>query len=487
MSSRLASSVNESALPNGSPAGVRTQAPASNGLAAQALSPVAAPASRSLRFGAVWVVVGRCLGIGITVMVNIALARWLTPQDFGNFLLLSSVLGLASLVAMLGLNIAVVRFVSESLGKGDLARAQQTMWLIMSVAGVSIASVAGLAAVTFAYWGRTLLGLPDLPGIVPMAVTGLVLLAVLQLIAEACRSLHELRLASLFSGGQTGGLLSSVLFLMLLAAAIVLGKPSLFAAVILSLVAMAISLPIAIFGLSTAARSHLVEVAPLQPVKALTLRQLLAFSIPMLLIQLLTFTTSQADLWIAGICCPHDELALYGAARRLMVLVTMPLQMLNLTVISSIAELYGQDRLRELERVLRGAASVAAWPSIGAILLLVFAGGPILETLFGAYFRQAAAPLAILGIGQFFFVCAGSSGCALEMTGHQMNSLVVNLISAITLATVGTWAAMHFGLVGLATASASTITVHSITQWLLAKRLVGVWTHPALKPFLSRP
>ncbi len=486
MASRLVSTAPDSAVSNGLPLAVRAQAAALPGHSVQLLPPASAPHRRSLRLGAVWVVAGRCLGIGITVLVNIALARWLPPQDFGDFLLLSSVLGLASLVAMLGLNTAVVRFVSESFGKGDVVRAQQNMWLIMSVAGVSIASVAGLAAVTFAYWGRTLLGLPDLPGIVPMAVTGLVLLAVLQLIAEACRSLHELRLASLFSGGQTGGLLSSLLFLMLLAAAIVLGKPSLFTAIALSLVAMAISLPFAVFGLSLAARSHLVAVAPRRPANALTLNQLLVFSLPMLMIQLLTFATSQADLWIAGICCPHDELALYGAARRLMLLVTMPLQMLNLTVVSSIAELYGQDRLRDLERVLRGAASLAAWPSIGAIMLLVLAGGPILETLFGSFFRQAAVPLAILGLGQLFFVCAGSSGCALEMTGHQMNSLAVNLVSAFTLATVGTWAAMNFGLVGLATASASTITVHSITQWLLARNLVGVWTHPALRPFLSR-
>jgi O-antigen/teichoic acid export membrane protein len=185
-------------------------------------------------------------------------------------------------------------------------------------------------------------------------------------------------------------------------------------------------------------------------------------------------------LWISGICCPHDQLALYGAARRLVLLVTLPVQMLNLTVISAIAELHGQGRRAELQKVLRGAATFAAVPSIAAIVVLIIWGGPILQILFGPYFRDAAMPLGILGLGQLFLVCAGSCGCALEMTGHQMVSLIVNLISAVALGVVGTFAAQRFGIMGLAVASASVIGLQSVTLWLLARRIVGVWTHPTL-------
>ena len=112
-------------------------------------------------------------------------------------------------------------------------------------------------------------------------------------------------------------------------------------------------------------------------------------------------------------------------------------------------------------------------------------GGPVLELLFGPFFRQAALPLSILGVGQLFLVCAGGSGCALEMTGHQMGSLIVNLMAALGLAIMGTWAARHFGIVGLAVASSSVITAQSLGMWLLARKLVGVWTHPFLRPWRS--
>jgi O-antigen/teichoic acid export membrane protein len=445
----------------------------------------AQPLQGRLRRGAAWVILARVAGIGVTMLVNIVLARWLSPDEFGDFLLLCNIMSLASVLAMMGLNVALVRFISESLGQGDVARARECLRLVLALAVVTTTSVAGLAALAMSYLGTTILGLPDVPRLVPMAVTGLVLLTVLQLMAEACRGLHELRLASLFSGGQSGGLLSNLLLLMLLAGAIVFGKPSIFLAVVLNLVAMAISVPVAILGLSYARRDRLAIQTSHRSGSALSVGQLMAFSLPLLFIQLLTFVTTQSDLWIAGIFCPHDQLALYGAARRLVLLITIPLQMAILTIVSSIAELHGQQRHGEIERVLRRAMSLAAAPSIIAILVLIAFGGPVLELLFGPFFRQAALPLSILGVGQLFLVCAGGSGCALEMTGHQLGSLLVNLMAAVGLVTIGTWSARHFGIVGLAVASSSVITAQSLCMWLLAKKLVGVWTHPMLRPWRS--
>jgi O-antigen/teichoic acid export membrane protein len=438
-----------------------------------------------LRWGAVCVVLSRSLGVGVTMLVNVVLARWLSPEDFGSFLLLSSVLALASLLAMLGLNTALVRYVAESLGNQDFARARRSLKLVTAVAAVSVTSVACLTALGLSLVNTRVLGLPSVAGLVPMAVTSLVLLAVLQLIAEACRSLHEIRLASLFSGGQTGGLLSNLLFLLMIAAAVVVAKPSFATAVVLNMTAMLVSLPAAIAGLVWAKRQRLGKVHQSHPSETLSVGAMLGFSTTMLAIQLLTFTTTQADLWIAGIWCPHDQLALYGAARRLVLLVALPLQMMNLTVMASIAELFGQGRLGELERLLRSSAVLAAVPAVPVIAALLLWGGPILELLFGTFFRQAALPLGILALGQLFLVGVGSSGGTLEMSGNHRASLLVNSLSAAALLTFGTWAAWRFGIVGLATASAGVIAAQSLALWLLARRIVGVWTHPRLRPSLS--
>lgn len=446
--------------------------------------PVASSVGR-LRIGAMWVVLSRSLGVGVTMLVNVVLARWLSPSDFGSFLLLSSLLALASLLAMFGLNTALVRYVAESLGNQDVARARRSLRLILAVAAVSISSGAGLTALGLSLANSRLLGLPAFTGLVPLATTSLVLLAVLQLIAEACRSLHDMRLASLFSGGQTGGLLSNLLFLVMIAAAVVTVKPSFATAVTLNAVAMLITLPIAVAGFLWSKRHRLDSVRPLGPSNELSLQTLLGFSTTMLAIQLLTFTTTQADLWIAGIWCPHEQLALYGAARRLVLLVALPLQMMNLTVMASTAELFGQGRLGDLEMLLRRSALLVAVPTVPIIIALLLWGGPILELLFGPFFGQAALPLGILAVGQMFLVGVGSSGGTLEMSGNHRASLLVNTISATALLAIGTWAASQFGIVGLATASAGAIAMQSLALWLLARRIVGVWTHPLLRPSLG--
>lgn len=443
-----------------------------------------APAQR-LRMGAVWVVVSRSLGVGVTMLVNVVLARWLSPADFGSFLLLSSVLALASLVAMFGLNIAVVRFVAESLGNRDVVRARRSLQLVMATAAVSIASVSGLTVLGLSFANARLLGLPAFAGLVPLVATSLILLAGLQLLAEACRSLHDIRLASLFSGGQTGGLLSNLLFLLMIAAAIVMAKPSFATAVTLNAIAMLLTLPVAVIGFIWAKRHKLDSIRPSESSAGPELRSLLGFSTTMLAIQLLTFTTTQADLWIAGIWCPHEELALYGAARRLVLLVALPLQMMNLTVMASVAELFGQGRLNELEVLLRRSALLAAAPTVPIILVLLLWGGPVLEVLFGSFFREAAVPLGILAIGQLFLVGVGSSGGTLEMSGNHRASLLVNAVSAMALLAVGPWAASRFGVIGLALTSASAIAAQSLALWLLARRIVGVWTHPLLRPSLG--
>ena len=87
------------------------------------------------------------------------------------------------------------------------------------------------------------MGLPSSALLVAVIVVGLALLAFLQIAGESLRGLQEFRLASLFSGGQAGGLVSNLIFLGLLSLAIVVGRLTLMSTLLLNLTAMAIVLP----------------------------------------------------------------------------------------------------------------------------------------------------------------------------------------------------------------------------------------------------
>lgn len=202
--------------------------------------------------------------------------------------------------------------------------------------------------------------------------------------------------------------------------------------------------------------------------------------IPLMLVQCVTFTSTQADLWIAGANCLPDQVSLYAAARRLMLMIVLPLQMVNFLIAGSIAELRAQGRLKELEMLLRRAAGIAAIPSLLGLLLVLVAGGPIMQLLFGEFYRAAALPLAILGVGQAVLAWAGASHCALLMTGHQNKSLLVNGLAALALVLAGSVAVHFYGILGLAVTSSAVVSLESVALVLLARHLLGVWTHTSL-------
>jgi O-antigen/teichoic acid export membrane protein len=302
----------------------------------------------------------------------------------------------------------------------------------------------------------------------------------LQLTAESLRSFHELRFASMFSGGQTGGLLSNSLFVGLLLGSGLYATTSLQNALSLNVISLLLIVPLAILLLGKTVGNH--QVTPDENAtiavssEAPDLSQFLAVCVPILLVQCVTLFSSQADIFIAGACCEQD-LGFYSAARRLMLLVAMPLQMANFLVISSIAELKAKKQWAELEGLLQTAGILAAVPSLIALTLLIVGGGPILELLFGPAYREAALPLAILAVGQFTLTWAGSSHTTLLMTGHQNAALVVNALSAVLLVAGGAWAANAYGIVGLACASAVVVVLENLTLMLLVRRLLGIKTY----------
>ncbi len=439
--------------------------------------------------GAIWVAGGRALGIGVNVITSALLARLLAPADFGKFLVLFNLLAFAASMAMLGLGTAVVRFVPENLGAGDIGRAQRATALIWQVAVVSMLAV-GLG--TFlALWlgGARQLQLDTSTGFCLLAAIATVLLAGQQLAGESLRGYHELRFTSFLSGGQAGSPLAGALFLALVFVVANWRSPNLHWAVACLVAGLCVSVPLTLALLvgtvrrgAAGAVSKPIENSEARVAPPLSLSRLLSVSLPMLALQLLAFATVWADLWIASAFCSRDELAWYAAARRLIVVVWLPLQVVTLTVLSSIAGLYASGRKDELQQMLRGAAGLAALPAGLAAIAMIAAPEAILGLYYGPFYRQAALPLAILACGQLVVLACGLGGYTLLMTGRHYAALFVNLATAVFVLTAAPFAAWKFGIVGLSVVSATAAILQAGCEWLLARRLLGIWTHAGLSP-----
>ena len=180
---------------------------------------------------------------------------------------------------------------------------------------------------------------------------------------------------------------------------------------------------------------------------------------------------------MAGIYCPPADVALLGQARRLLLVLQLPVQMAVLAVLPLAARLYAEGRLEELERIVRRAAASAALFAVPVAVVFLAVPGLILSLLFGEFYRQGAPLLVALSIGQLIAVHNGIAGYILIVAGRQRAVVLANALTAALMMIVGSIAAAQGGVLGMSIASATILAGQSTLEWWLARRLLDVRTH----------
>jgi len=288
-----------------------------------------------------------------------------------------------------------------------------------------------------------------------------------------------LRRASLFSGGQTGGPASNLLFLAgLCAAALVASSIDAALAASLTVASISLTVPFALRSLWRTSGADAVAMADKSvQLSAVQSQDLFAVGGALLINQLLAFGSQQLDIWLGGALLSPEALGLYGAAKRSLLLAAMPVQMAMLTVLATIPRLHAQGRLRELERVVRGAAAWAAVPSLVALAALALFPEAILRLIFTGAYVGAAPTVLVLITGHLVLVLSGNPPHVLTMTGRHRTVVAVNLAAAMVLLVGGAVGAKWYGAPGLAAGSAASLALQNGLLWWLARRRLGIWTH----------
>jgi O-antigen/teichoic acid export membrane protein len=189
---------------------------------------------------------------------------------------------------------------------------------------------------------------------------------------------------------------------------------------------------------------------------------------------------AHADRWILGAFLTKAEVGIYGAAARLVLLVSQPLILINLLVPPYIAELYARGETRRLERILRQSAALAGIPAILVLFAFIFFGGPILGTFYPEAYRAGATILAILSISKVVNVLTGSSGITMAMTGHQHVLMRIAVVVSGLSIVVCFFVVQRFGSLGVAIVVSAGGSTLFLLQWLAAKKYTGMWTHPSI-------
>jgi O-antigen/teichoic acid export membrane protein len=431
--------------------------------------PVARSISARLLSGGLWSLASRGLAIGAGFAVNVLLTRLLSPHEVGAYFLIYSMVAASSAIAMLGLNFSIVRLVAESLSLNQPGRAKGAIFSTLAIVVAAIVLLDGLLITVTSPWLNEHVFMGGGRHIVWLSAAWIAVFTLQLISAEVFRGMHDIRNASIF-GGMLISILGALFFLACL----------LFAVHLTLAYGVALSVAAGVINFLIASLLIRERIRTLNAKPQFHLRELLAISAPLWIANLTLLVLTQADVWILSTGRGQDAVAIYGAAVRMTTFMTVPLLVINSTLLPLISELYARRNQEELERTLRGTAALALIPAVlGFIFFCVF-GGRLIGLAFGNFYSAGLPVLLILSAGQLVNIAGGSCAYVLMMTGHQRDMMWITLVAGA--ATVGTGFALvqTFGALGVAVGSALGLTLQTVVMWLCTRWRLGIWTHCSL-------
>jgi O-antigen/teichoic acid export membrane protein len=428
----------------------------------------AAAIRRRLVRGSMTVFVGMVAGTILTLVFNAMLARMVSHATLGAYFLVFSMVMIATTIAQLGLDKTVVRFVAAARATAHVGRVRRTVVVVFAIgAAASLAIAVVLVLGLGHYLAVRVYHSQAVAGVIGLAAAWIVVNALLSLTAETFRGFKQFWPATLYSGLAVDVLL-------------VVGFGALWVAGVRPTLAQAVAVTVAATGLALVAGAFALwrRVAPLHGEGTTGVWEVTAVSMPLLVTSLANFAVGTGvDLWVVGHFSTTSDVALYGAASRLVFFVATPLIVVSQVVPPIIAELHARGEREQLERTLRSVSTLAGIPAALVLGSFIVAGGFILSLAYGPYFRHAATVLVILSCARLVAVCTGSSGVTLMMTGHQRTMMLITVGCGALALVAEVLVAPRYGITGVAAATCAAQILLNLLQLLFARMHVGIWTH----------
>ena len=445
--------------------------------ASPSVSASAAIGRRLLRGGG-WALFGRALALPVGLALAMLLARLLPPAELGAYFLATSLVALLVIVAQGGLARPMVKLVAAALAtdRPEAARRAVRLAFVVTVLGGAIIGVAVADGP-----GRLLTGaLRDGAVLQPVlwAIGALVLIAALvDLCVESLRGFHDLRSASLLGDTLAQRLLLIIGLMVAWLAARPIGLWDVLAAAVLCAAVVLVAALLLLRRRLAAIGRH---GAPWRD------RDVLRHGPPFMLVRLNLWLLAGADLWILALFRPPEEVALYGAASRLALLVGIPLTICNAALAPMVAEFHSQGRLDRLEKVVRATATLSALPALALVGLFALFGAEALELVYTSAYAEGYAIVVVLALGQWLHVVFGSCAISLTMTGHQRDVMLAGIATSVGTVLGYAAAAPGYGALGVALVTAASLAAYNLVLAWLARKRLGISTWVTVSPVALR-
>jgi O-antigen/teichoic acid export membrane protein len=197
------------------------------------------------------------------------------------------------------------------------------------------------------------------------------------------------------------------------------------------------------------------------------------FSLPLFLVDGIGFLLTNADVVVVGLYLPPDQVGIYYAAAKTIVLVQFVYFSIKAAAGPRFSAIMAEGDMGALATFAGQTARWSFWPSL-FVGLGALAAGELLLSLFGSAFTAGYWLMAILFCGILAKATVGPGEVLLSMAGRQ--NLCVLLYTVTLLANIALNIVLipRLGLTGAATATALAMVIEAILLHIAVRRTLGI-------------
>lgn len=199
----------------------------------------------------------------------------------------------------------------------------------------------------------------------------------------------------------------------------------------------------------------------------------LGTSLPLLAITFSEILLQNTDVLVISQMMRPEDVGLYFAAAKTMSLVMFVHYAVGSAMAHRFSALNARGAQGELRSAVRQAVNWTFWPSLAGAMVILALGKPLLW-LFGPQFASAWPVMFVLVAGYLGRAAMGPSELLLNMLGQQRTTAVMAMTAALLNIVLNLLLVPRFGLMGAASATASSLVLGALLNTWVAKRRLGL-------------
>ncbi len=399
------------------------------------------------------------VGMGMTLLVGVQLARYLGPAQYGVYGTLIGIISVAAVLAQAALPQLLIR----DLAPLDAHSEHGQIALVFKQAArvFVVSSVATLVIVALVMFGASGDGPESSRESWSWVFLLVIAFALLNFVSGALRGLHRVAMAQMVAAALRPAVFAAALLI----AGLVGISMSASNALLIQFVSLVIVITTGVLLI----KSHLPTMPRQQPTRFDAPSNWFSDGVPMMATELVRTLDAQVAILILAVLVTDADVGQYRVAISSAVIFAFPYTIATLILMPAFAKDYAEGNLEALEK----RAQAGAWWSTGStllcLLLMLAFGENLVELAFGADYRASVPVLIVLGLAFLVQAILGQGAAVLNMCRRPTLVTKAYALGLVFTVATGIPLVQLFGYLGMGWAVLIGMATRSLFLWLCVR------------------